>query len=57
MRDMRGGEVAGRGPSFNYTLASPLEVRKITKENSVSVAEVSWAQVFLSISAFYLLEA
>jgi hypothetical protein len=48
---MTGGpeEDAGRSPSFTYTLKFALQLRKITKETAITVAEESWAQLVMSI--------
>lgn len=43
------GEDVGRSPSFTYTLNFVLQLRKITKENAITVVEESWAQLVLSI--------
>lgn len=47
------GENADCSPSFNYTLKFVLQIRKITKENAVAVAEESWGQFVLSMAVLF----
>jgi hypothetical protein len=49
----RPGEDAGRSPSFTYTLKFALQLRKITKENTITVPEESLARLVLSIWPSY----
>jgi hypothetical protein len=51
------GEDAGRFPSFHYTLKFAFYLWKITKENTFTVAEESWARLVLSIWSSYLRRA
>ena len=47
------GVDADCSPSFTYTLKFALQLRKITKENAVAVAEESWAQLVLSMAVLF----